>query len=222
MIEAWAKAFAQLGDARLRRPVLLGTAAGALLFAGLLALGGWLVALALAGGFWFERALAALGGLAAVLVALVLFQPASLAIAGLLLDGVADAVEARHYPNLPPASPAPLGAQIRASLRLAGRVAILSLLALPFALLLPGVGGLVWLAVSAYALSREYFELAALRRMEAEEARTLRRANRLRVWLAGVPAAALTLVPVVNLRVPALGAAAFVHVFHRTAKPPRG
>jgi hypothetical protein len=34
------------------------------------------------------------------------------------------------------------------------------------------------------------------------------------VWLAGVPAAALMLVPVANLFAPVLGAAAFTHVLH--------
>jgi CysZ protein len=89
--------------------------------------------------------------------------------------------------------------------------------ALPLVLLLPGVGSLVWLAVSAYALSREYFELAALRRMDAASARALRRRHRFRVWLSGVPAAALMLVPVANLFTPVLGAAAFTHVFHGVA-----
>lgn len=218
MIAAWAKAFGQLGDPRLRRPVLWGVAAGALLFVGLLGLGGWLVSLAVAGEGWLERALTALGGLAAFLVAVVLFQPASMAVTGMLLDGVAEAVEARHYPDLAPARPASIGQQILASLRLAARVTALSLLALPFALLLPGVGSLIWLAVSAYALSREYFELAALRRMDAKEARALRRAHRLRVWLTGLPAALLMLAPVVNLIVPVIGAAALVHVYRETTR----
>lgn len=216
MLAAWLKAFAQLGDPRLRRPVLWGVAVGALLFAALFGLGGWLVSLAVAGGGWLERVLTALGGLAAFLVAVVLFQPASMAVTGMLLDGVAEAVEARHYPALPPARPASLPAQLLASLRLAGRVALMSLLALPFALLLPGVGSLIWLVVSAYALSREYFELAALRRMGPKEARALRRANRFRVWLAGLPAAVLMLVPAVNLIVPVIGAAAFVHLLARS------
>ena len=216
MIGAWWRAIGQLGDPRLRRPVLLGLLAAAAVFALLAGLGVRLVGLAAAGGGgWIGRVISALGGIASVGIAVLLFGPASLAVAGLLLDDVAAAVEARHYPFLGPATPAPLWSQVLAGLRLAGRVLLISLLALPVALLLPGVGPLVWLAVSAYALSREYFELAALRRMSAERARALRRRHRLRVWLAGVPAAALMLVPVANLLAPVLGAAAFTHVLHR-------
>jgi uncharacterized protein involved in cysteine biosynthesis len=215
MIRAWLHAVGQLGDPRLRRPVLLGLLAAGLVFALLVGFGLWLVGLAATGaGGWLDRVVSALGGVAAVIVAVLLFGPASLAVAGVLLDDVAAAVEARHYPFLAPATPAPLWSQVLAGLRVALRVLVISVVALPLVLLLPGVGSLVWLAVSAYALSREYFELAALRRMDAASARALRRRHRFRVWLAGVPAAALMLVPVANLLAPVLGAAAFTHVFH--------
>jgi uncharacterized protein involved in cysteine biosynthesis len=222
MIGAWLRAVGQLGDPRLRRPVLLGLLAAGLGFALLVGFGLWLVGLAATGaGGWLDRILSALGGVAAVIVALLLFGPASLAVAGVLQDDVAAAVEARHYPFLAPATPAPLWSQVLAGLRVALRALVISVVALPLVLLLPGVGSLVWLAVSAYALSREYFEFAALRRMDAASARALRRRHRFRVWLARVPAAALMLVPVANLLAPVLGAAAFTHVFHGVALGPR-
>jgi CysZ protein len=217
MIGAWLRAIGQLGDPRLRRPVVLGLLAAALVFALLVGFGVWLVGLAATGGGWLDRIVSALGGIASFGVAVLLFGPASLAVAGLLLDDVAAAVEARHYPFLAPATPASVGSQALAGLRLALRVLVISVLALPVVLLLPGIGTVVWLAVSAYALSREYFELAALRRMDAASARALRRRHRLRVWLAGLPAAALMLVPLANLLAPVLGAAAFTHVFHGVA-----
>lgn len=218
MIGAWLRALGQLGDPRLRRPVLLGLLAATVVFALLVGFGVWLVGLAATGGGgWIDRVVSALGGIAAVIVAGLLFGPASLAVAGVLLDDVAAAVEARHYPFLAPATPAPVWSQVLAGLRVALRVLVISVLALPLVLLLPGLGSLVWLGVSAYALAREYFELAALRRMDAASARALRRRHRLRVWLAGVPAAALMLVPVANLFAPVLGAAAFTHVFHGVA-----
>lgn len=215
MIGAWLRAIGQLGDPRLRRPIVLGLLAAGLVFAALVGFGVWLVGLAATGGGgWLDRIVSALGGIAAFGVAVLLFGPASLAVAGVLLDDVAAAVEARHYPFLAPATPAPLWSQVLAGLRVALRVLVISVLALPLVLLLPGIGSLVWLAVSAYALSREYFELAALRRMDAASARALRRRHRLRVWIAGLPAAALMLVPLANLFAPVLGAAAFTHVFH--------
>jgi uncharacterized protein involved in cysteine biosynthesis len=70
----------------------------------------------------------------------------------------------------------------------------------------------VWLAVAAYAYAREYAELAALRRMDLAAARAWRRRHRLTLFVAGIPAALLALVPVANLLVPVLGAAAFTHL----------
>lgn len=212
MIEAWLLALAQLSDPRLRRPLVLGLAAAALLFLLLFGGGLWLVAAAATGGGWLDRAVEALGGIAAFAVAVLLFGPATLMVASMLLDDLAAAVEARHYPGLPPARQSGLGEQLLAGLGLAGRVLLLTLFALPVALLLPGVGWVIWLLVSAYALAREYAELAALRRMDIAEVRAWRRRHRWRLVLAGLPAAALSLVPVLNLLVPILGAAAFTHL----------
>jgi CysZ protein len=212
MIDAWLLSLAQLSDPRMRRPLLLGLAAAAVLFMALFGGGLWLVAGAAADGGWIERTLEALGGIAAFVVAVLLFGPATLIVAGMLLDDVAAAVEARHYPGLPPARRSGFGEQLVASLGLAARVLLLTVFTLPVAILLPGVGWLIWLSVSAYALAREYAELVALRRMDITAARAWRRRHRLSLLLAGLPAAALSLVPVLNLLVPILGAAAFTHM----------
>jgi CysZ protein len=212
MLGAWLSALAQLPDPRMRRPLALGLAAAALLFLALFGGGTWLVASAATGGLWLERALEALGGIAAFAVAVLLFGPATLVVAGMLLDDVAAAVEARHYPGLPPPRATGLVAQAVAGLGLGLRVLVLTLAALPVALLLPGVGWAAWLLVSAYAYAREYAELAALRRMDLAAARAWRCRHRLRLLLAGLPAALLALVPVANLLVPILGAAAFTHL----------
>jgi hypothetical protein len=50
MIGAWLRAVGQLGDPRLRRPVLVGLPAAALVFADLVGFGVWLVGLAATGG----------------------------------------------------------------------------------------------------------------------------------------------------------------------------
>jgi uncharacterized protein involved in cysteine biosynthesis len=114
-----------------------------------------------------------------------------------------------------------LGEQLVAGLRLGGRLLALTLLALPVALLLPGFGWAVWLVVAAYAYAREYAELAALRRMDLAAVRAWRRRHRLTLFLAGLPAALLALVPVANLLVPVLGAAAFTYLAIRLGPAPR-
>ena len=220
MLQAWLLALEQLPDPRMRRPLLLGLAAASLMFLALFGGGTWLVASAATGGGWLERAVEALGGIAAFAVAVLLFGPATLLVAGMLLDDVAAAVEARHYPGLPPARQSGILEQALAGLGLGARVLALTLLALPLALLLPGLGWAVWLAVAAYAYAREYAELVALRRMDLAAARAWRRRHRLVLFTAGIPAALLALVPVANLLVPVLGAAAFTHLALRLGAAP--
>src|SRR3989338_1851009 len=62
---------------------------------------------------WLDRTVDLLGGLAILLLSWFLFPGVVSAAIGLLGDRIAEAVEARHYPGLPPArgpSPAAAGA----------------------------------------------------------------------------------------------------------------
>lgn len=188
-----------------------------LLFVALLAGLGWLLAhAALTGMAWLDWTVDILGGAAALVGAVLLFPTATVAILPFFLDPVAAAVEARHYPTLPPARPASLAAQTWAGVRLALIALALNLLALPFVLFVPVVGIALYLVVNGWLMGREYFELAALRRLDLSDARAARRRASGRAWLAGIALAAIGLVPFGNLLVPLLGAATFVHVFHRS------
>ncbi|HSF62967.1 MAG TPA: EI24 domain-containing protein, partial [Paracoccaceae bacterium] len=68
---------------------------------------------------------------------------------------------------------------------------------------------------NGFLLGREYFTLAAMRRLGRQGARDLRRKHPWRIWIAGTLMAAPLSVPVVNLVIPVLGAATFTHLFHR-------
>src|SRR6056297_2322130 len=95
----------QLPDPKLLRPMLLGLIVSALVLAILLALTFWLLSgISLEGGGWLAEALDSIGALeiagtvGAGWLALLLFPAVALAIQGIFLDGVAEAVESRHYP----------------------------------------------------------------------------------------------------------------------------
>jgi CysZ protein len=214
MISPLLLAVRQIGDRAFLGPLLKGLAGALLVFAGLVAAGAW-GADALAGSSgWWARAAAALGGLLALGLAVWLFVPVMLAVAGLFLDPVADAVERRFYPGLPPARGAGLVAQARFNLWFGLRMAVLSLAVLPFMLALPPFGtALLWL-VSAYGLAHGLFEGVAQRRMSVEEARALRRKHEAPVLGIGAVLAAIALIPVLNLIVPVLGTAAMTHLLH--------
>ncbi len=222
MLKALVLAFRQLPDPAFRQPLLLG-AAGAL--AGLLAIGAlasWALGEIAAGTGWFAGVAAAAGGVLVLFAAWWLFVPLLLAVSGLFLDGVAAAVERRHYPGLPAATGATATSQAWAGLVLAAKMAGLTLILLPLSLLLPMIGTLGLWAVAAIGLGEGLFEGVALRRMDRGAAETLRRRRRGAIWTLGGALAAMAAVPVLNLLVPVLGTAAMTHLLHRSdasAKP---
>ncbi len=226
ILQAFLRALSQLGDPRFRRVVLLGVLLSlALLFAvyaGFLQLMWWLtpdsIDLPLLGPV---SGVETLLGWASVLVMLglsvFLMVPVASAFTGLFLEDVAQAVEARHYPQLPPARPMPLAETLRQSINFLGIVLAVNAAALfvyPFA---GPAAPLVFWVVNGFLLGREYFSLVALRRLTPAEVKDLRRRNRWRLWLAGTLMAAPLSVPIINLVIPVLGVATFTHLFHRIA-----
>ena len=92
----------------------------------------------------------------------------------------------------------------------------LNLLALPFYLLtfwFPPFALAIFYCLNGYLLSREYYELVALRRLDTAAAVALRKANKQRLFLAGVIITFLFTIPIVNLFAPVIGVAAMAHVF---------
>ncbi len=188
----------------------------ALLAYALLLLGSvWGVGAALAAVHWPGWLAAVVGTAGVALLAVWLFLPTVLLISTLYIDRIAQAVDRRHYPGLPPPRPAALAAQLWDGLALAGGVLALNAVALLLALLLPGVGLALALLVSGWAIGRGLFVAVAMRRMGRLDAHALYRSRRGAVLLPGVLLAAAAAVPGVNLLVPIVGTAAMVHVLNR-------
>ena len=223
---AFFRALGQLGDRRFRRVLLLGVLLALALLAGFYAaflqLIWWLtpdsIEIPFVGPVTGIATLLGWGSLLVMLaLSVFLMVPVASVFTGLFLEDIVDAVEDRHYPALPPATPLPWAEALRQSVNFLGVVLAVNLGAL---FLYPFVGPftpvLFW-AVNGFLLGREYFTLVALRRLPPVEAAALRRRNRLRLWAAGTLMAAPLSIPVVNLVVPVLGVATFTHLFHRLA-----
>ncbi|MFN4204317.1 MAG: EI24 domain-containing protein [Tabrizicola sp.] len=230
MFTAFFRAVGQLGDRRFRRVLGLGVLlALALLFAAYL--------LFLQGIWWLAPdtvdlpVIGPVSGIETFLgwtslffmlgLSVFLMVPVAATFTGFFLEDVADAVEDRHYPHLPPATPLPLGESLRQSINFLGVVIAVNLGALvlyPFAG--PGVPLMFW-AMNGFLLGREYFSLVALRRLPASEVRAMRGRNRWTLWAAGTLMAAPLSVPIVNLLIPTLGVATFTHIFHRLSQSGR-
>lgn len=155
------------------------------------------------------------GGFVAMMVLSVfLMIPVASAFSGIFLDEVADAVEVKHYPNLPPAKGQSLYEGLKSGINFLGLVIAVNTLALILYLMSGPFAPLVFWAVNGALLGREYFTLVASRRMDPASAKALRRQHRGKIWLAGALMAAPLSVPVINLLIPVLGVATFTHIFH--------
>ena len=220
------KALGQIGDPRFRRVmglgVLLALALLAAVYAGFLFLINSFVPgtidLIFVGPITGIDALLGWGSLFLMLgLSVFLMVPVASAFSGLFLEDIADAVEDRHYPGLPPVTPVRLGDSLVDSLNFLGLVIAANVLALVLYIFAGPFIPVVFWAVNGWLLGREYFTLVATRRIGREGAKALRAQNSGRIWLAGILMAAPLSVPLVNLVIPVLGVATFTHLFHRMA-----
>lgn len=212
MISAFVKGVDQLSDKATRRYVWMSLGLALAVFVVLwTGLGYLLTNTAFFTAGWLEGAVDLLGGLAVAALTFILFPAVTSAFIGLFLDGVADAVEARHYPDLEPAPGQSVAEATVTAVKFLVIMAVLNLLLLPF-LIIPPLFPFVFYGVNGYLLGREYFEVVAHRRLGGSEARSLRKSRSKRVFLAGVVIALLLTIPVVNLLAPVIGTAAMVHL----------
>jgi CysZ protein len=214
MLIALCRAFYALSIPPLRRIVALSLALAGLTFA--------LLWLAVAGvlyntAFFDWRPLNWLadlmGGLAALALSWLFFPAVVTLIMSFFLERIAAEVEALDYPGRGPPRRQPIRETLGAMLRLTALTVLLNLLALPAYLLLPGINLFLFLALNGYLLGREYFEVVALRRLDAAATRTVRNRFGLRIFLGGVVIATLFALPLVNLAAPVIATAFMLHVF---------
>ncbi len=224
MLGGLSKALEQAFDPSFRAVALKTFAISAALFFALIALVGWLLGeLALFDISWLDWIVRVLGGAGAIVISILLFPAVAMTVVGLFLEEIADAVDARYYPEKPAAAGASAGASLASAARLIAVAVALNLLVLPL-YLIPGLNLFVFFGLNGYLLGREYFELVALRRMDASAARTLRRRFRWRLIFAGMLITVLLSIPVINWLMPMIATAFMVHEMEgigRRAAPAR-
>ena len=144
-----------------------------------------------------------------------LMIPVASLFSGMFLDEVADAVETRHYPNLPPAQGQGFYEGLKSGINFLGLVVAINVPALLLYLLAGPFAPLAFWAVNGYLLGREYFALVSSRRMDRAAVKALRKQHWGKVWLAGICMAIPLSIPLLNLIIPVLGVATYTHIFHR-------
>lgn len=219
-LAALLRALPQLAEGAVLRVLVKSVFVTLLLFA-LVGLAGWHGLTRLLAR-WDQGTAAELGGLLAVVLTVIggwlLFRLVALLVLQLFAEDVVAAVETRHYPDARHSlRRRTLAQNLRDALRGLGRALLVNLIVLPFALVLlvTGVGPalLFWFA-NAILLGRELTEMVVLR----HQPDAIRDVSGVQRFALGGFVAALMAVPLVNLLVPVLGAAAATHLVHRPAR----
>ncbi|MEM9757016.1 MAG: EI24 domain-containing protein, partial [Pseudomonadota bacterium] len=164
---------------------------------------------------WLDNAISIAAAPLFLVMSIFLMVPVASAFSGIFLDEIAEAVEARHYPDLPPARSIGVIEGLGDGLKFLGVLIVANLLALILYLLLPPLAPFLFWGLNGFLLGREYAQVVALRRSDAAGARAFRRQHGLTIFAAGVLMVVPLTIPIVNLAVPVLGAATFTHLYHR-------
>ena len=224
ILSAFFKALSQIGDPRFRKVLLLGVALTFALLVAFYAGFLWLLdavtpetlVLPLVGEVrWIDDLLGWSSVLLMLILSAFLMVPVASAITSMFLEEVAQAVEDRHYPALPPAQKVPFWDAVRDTVNFLGVLIAANLLGFVlYAMFAPFALFIFW-GLNGFLLGREYFTLAAMRRVGRDGAKQLRKRHAGTIWLAGTLMAMPLSVPLVNLMIPILGAATFTHLFHK-------
>ena len=223
ILSAFFKALAQLPDPRFRRILLLGIGLAIALLVGSYA-GVLYLVQALSDGpisipgigpvTWLSDLLSWGSLLFMVILSAFLMIPVASAITSLFLDDVAHAVEQKHYPHLPPTPQVSFWEGLRDTINFLGVLIGLNIVALLLYPFLAIFAVPAYFALNGYLLGREYFQIAAMRRLGREGAIALRKKHNGKIWIAGCLMAVPLSFPLLNLVIPILGAATFTHLFH--------
>lgn len=228
ILNAFFSALGQIGDPKFRGVLLRGIGLTILMLIAACAGAIWLInrlsgdeiSLPFIGAVpWLNDILSYSGIFLVLILPVFLMIPVASAITSVFLDDVAQAVEDRHYPSLPAVPRIPIGDAITDALGFMGVLIVANLLALILYAIFTPLAPFIFWAMNGFLLGREYFTLAAIRRIGREGARKLRAQHSSTIWLAGTLMAIPLSIPLVNLVIPIIGAATFTHIFHKLSGP---
>jgi len=215
MGQAIGRALAQMFSIRFLGVMLLGILAAGAIFAGLLLIVDWAVGtLPVLGWAWVNTVLKVLTGLGVLVLSIFLFQPVAVLFIGFFLEFIADAVEARYYPQALAPRSVPIVESLSVSLRFLLLSLFVNILLIPV-YFLPVINGLVLVAVNGFLIGREYFELVALRHLSPRQIRALEKEQFFYLLGCGILVAFVLTIPVLNFAGPLFGTAFMVHIFRQ-------
>ncbi|MCX7567782.1 EI24 domain-containing protein [Sulfitobacter sp. F26169L] len=222
IFKAFGLALGQVGDPRFRRVLMIGVGLTLALLIGAAAGFVWFVDwitgesawLPVLGEVqWLDDLFSWGAAFLVLFLSVFLMVPVASAITSMFLDDVADAVEAVHYPHISQQPRTPFWEALRDTVNFLGVIVGVNIVALILYVIFAPVAIFIFWAVNGFLLGREYYTLAAMRRVGRKRARELRRKHFATIWAAGILMAMPLSIPLLNLLVPILGAATFTHLF---------
>ena len=217
MFSALKKSIIQLFDKRVRKVLLQVLACTAVIYAALFwFLWKFLAETELFSTGWLESISDFLGGALVFILSLIFFPSIAIIVIGLFLEPIIAAVEAKHYPDLPPPRTQPIIETIISTVKFALSAILVNIIMLPF-LLIPFFNLIIFYSFNGYLFSREYFELVALRRIDAKTVKKLRKKYKFYLLSGGVVIVFLMTIPFVNIIAPVIATAFMVHLFEKIA-----
>ncbi len=223
ILTSFFRAVGQLSDPRFRKVLWVGIALTIALLVAAYAVLLYLLESLAGGGFladifgevtWVGDLLGWASLALMIVLSVFLMVPVASAITSMFLDQVAAAVEDKHYSHLPPVAPVPFYESFKDTLNFLGLLIAANIFALVLYIILPFAALFIFWGLNGFLLGREYYFIAAMRRVGRDGAKQRRRENFGKIWLAGCLMAVPLSIPLINLIIPILGAATFTHLFH--------
>ena len=203
-------ALAQTFSPPLRKILLKSIGLAILLIIALGALLQWLLQFLLPLSSPYDTIAAVLLGVLTLVLAFFAMAPVTSLMAAVFLDDVAEEVERTKFPAQPIGKPLSIPRAALLSAKFFGVVLLVNLGAILLWFVIPVLNVGVFFVANAYLLSREFFEMAAMRYRTPQEARQLRQQHAVPVFISGMVVAAIVIVPVLNLITPVFATAFMV------------
>ncbi|WP_171120313.1 EI24 domain-containing protein [Ruegeria sp. HKCCD7251] len=224
ILNSFFAALGQIGDPKFRSVLFRGVGLTIVLLIAACAAAIWLINWLASGEIslpwigvvpWLNDVLNYSGIFVVLVLPVFLMMPVASAIISMFLEEVAQAVEDKHYPALPSVRGILFSEGLRDAISFMGVLIVANLLALVLYAIFTPLAPFIFWAVNGFLLGREYFTLAAMRRIGRDGARKLRAKHSATIWMAGTLMAIPLSVPLVNLVIPIIGAATFTHIYHK-------
>lgn len=212
MLPALMKAFQQLCDPGTKNILFMSVAASFLLSIALWVIITFILIKTPAFDIlWLDWFVNFLGSSLSLVLTFLLFPSFLSVVIGFFLERIADTVDARYYPAHNVARKRTLPEVIIQTSKFLITLLALNILLLPSLFILP-LFPFVYYTVNGYLLGREFFEIAALRRLSLTEAQGLRNEQKIKIILLGVGTVIFMTLPVINLLTPIIATATMVHL----------